>query len=84
MSTKQGCHIFLGTTHQQIYKKITKIYQLATKYTKWDKNRPNGRKIYQHLELQDNPKFTQSGIFGLKIYHQPTQRRSMKVIKMPT
>jgi hypothetical protein len=30
---------------------------------------PNGYKIYQHLPLQDPPKFTQIGIFGLKIYH---------------
>jgi hypothetical protein len=29
--------------------------------------RPNGRKICQHLSLQDNQKFTQIGIFGLKI-----------------
>jgi hypothetical protein len=29
-------------------------------------NRPNAHKIYQHLSLQDTPKFTQMGIFGLK------------------
>jgi hypothetical protein len=47
---------------------------MATKYVKWPqnmpnglKNLPNGHKIYQHLPLQDTPKFTQ--IFGLKINH---------------
>jgi hypothetical protein len=29
-------------------------------------------KIYQHLSLQDTPKFTQIGIFGFKIYHLAT------------
>jgi hypothetical protein len=47
-----------------------KVYQIATKYTKLPQNRPNGRKISQidqHLPLQDRPKSTQVGIFGLKI-----------------
>jgi hypothetical protein len=35
-------------------------------------NRPNARKIYQHLPLQDPPKCTQIRIFGLKIYHLAT------------
>jgi hypothetical protein len=34
------------------------------------KNRPH--KIYQHLSLQDTPKFTQIWIFGLKMYHLAT------------
>jgi hypothetical protein len=34
---------------------------------------PNGHKIYQHLPLQDPPKFTQIGIFGLKKKHLATQ-----------
>jgi hypothetical protein len=33
-------------------------------------------KIYQHLPLQDPPKFTQNGIFGLKIYHLATLVRA--------
>jgi hypothetical protein len=33
---------------------------------------PNGHKIYHHLSLQDTPKFTQIGIFGLKIHHLAT------------
>jgi predicted secreted protein len=45
---------------------------MATKYTKWQLNRPKGHKIYQHLPLQDPPKFTQIGIFGLKIWHLAT------------
>jgi hypothetical protein len=55
---------------------------MATKYTEWPQNIPNGPKlyqmavhkihqmaikIYQHLPLQDPPKFTQIVIFGLKI-----------------
>jgi hypothetical protein len=44
-----------------------KIYQLATKYTKWQYNRPNGHKMNQHLALRDPPKFAQIWIFGLKI-----------------
>jgi hypothetical protein len=43
-----------------------KIYQIATKYTTWPLNRPNGHEIYQHLPLQvhlENPKIR---IFGLK------------------
>jgi predicted secreted protein len=49
-----------------------KIFKMATKYTKWQLNRPKGHKIYQHLPLQDPPKFTQIGIFGLKIWHLAT------------
>jgi hypothetical protein len=39
---------------------------MATKYTKWPQNIPNGHKIDQHLSLQDPLNFTQIGIFGLK------------------
>jgi hypothetical protein len=46
-----------------------KIYRMTTqclpKNTKWPQNILNGHKIYQHLPLQDSPKFTQIGIFGL-------------------
>jgi hypothetical protein len=35
-------------------------------------NRPNGCKANQLFPLQDLPKFTQIGIFGLKIYHLAT------------
>jgi hypothetical protein len=45
---------------------------MATKFTEWLQNISNGRKIYQHLQLQDPPKFTQIGIFGLKVYHLAT------------
>jgi DNA gyrase/topoisomerase IV subunit A len=44
-----------------------KIYQMAAKYIKWPyNNRPNGHKIDQHLPLQEPPKCTQIGKFGLK------------------
>jgi hypothetical protein len=37
---------------------------------------PNGRKIVQHLSFKDTPKFTQIGIFGLKIFHLATLQTS--------
>jgi hypothetical protein len=59
--------------------KTRKIYQITIKCTKWPqnildggKNRPTGHKINQHLPLQDPPKFTQIGLFGLKICHLAT------------
>jgi hypothetical protein len=55
---EQGCQIFHGTTYQN-GKKYTKM---AKKCTKWQQNRPNSRKIYQHLSLQDTSKFTETGI----------------------
>jgi hypothetical protein len=45
------------------------ISQMAAKYTKCTQNLPNDHTTYQHLSLQDHPKFTQIGIFGLKIFH---------------
>jgi general stress protein 26 len=47
--------------------KTGKIYHITIKHTEWTQNLPNGHKIYQHLSLQDPTKFTQIGIFGLKI-----------------
>jgi hypothetical protein len=52
--------------------KREKIHQITIKYTKWPQNIPNGHKIYRHLPLQDTPRFTQIGIFGLKIRHLAT------------
>jgi hypothetical protein len=49
-----------------------KYTKMAGKYTKWLENIPNGHKIYQHFPLQDTPKYTQIGIFGLKINHLVT------------
>jgi hypothetical protein len=39
----------------------SKIYQMTV-------NGPNGHRIDQHLPLQDRAKFTQIGIFGLKLH----------------
>jgi hypothetical protein len=39
---------------------------------KCQENWPNGHKIYRHLPLQDPPRFTQIGVWGLKIYHLAT------------
>jgi hypothetical protein len=49
-----------------------KIYQMALKFFQWPQNTPNGHKIYQDFSLQDPPKFTQMGIFGLKTNHLAT------------
>jgi hypothetical protein len=56
------------------------MYTITIKYTKWPQNIPNGRTIDQiavkyvdqYLQLQEPPKFTQIGIFGLKICHLAT------------
>jgi hypothetical protein len=64
-SLEQGCQIFLW------------LIPKRGKYTKLS----NGRKyldqisikyVYEHLQLQNPPKFIQIGIFGLKIYHLAT------------
>jgi hypothetical protein len=41
---------------------------MATKYSKWLQNIPNGRKIYQHLPWKAPPKITQI----LKVCHMAT------------
>jgi hypothetical protein len=61
-----------------------KLYQMATNYTKWQLNIPNGHKYANILHiLQGPPKLTKIGIFGLKINHlatllptQQTQKQS--------
>jgi hypothetical protein len=60
----QVCQIFPGTTYQ--------IYRITIKYNTLVQNIPNGHKIYQNLPMQDTPKFTQIGLFGLKICHLAT------------
>jgi hypothetical protein len=47
-------------------------FQMSKTYTKWPKNIPNGLKIYQDFPFRGPPKYTQIGIFGLKIYHLAT------------
>jgi hypothetical protein len=68
-------------------------YQSGKKYTKFPQNVPNGHKIYipfsrqidkmaikkhQHRPLQDLPKFTQNGIFALKM---PTLLKPARVTR---
>jgi 5-methylcytosine-specific restriction endonuclease McrA len=48
------------------------MYQITIKYIKVPKTITNGHKIYQHLKMQDPPKFTQICIFGLKIHRLTT------------
>jgi hypothetical protein len=49
-----------------------KMYQMAIDFTNRIKNIPNGHKTYQHLPLQDPPKFTPNGMFGFKLNHLAT------------
>jgi hypothetical protein len=49
-----------------------KLYQTAIYYTKWPEIIPNYRKIFQHFLFKGPPKYTQDGIFGLKINHLAT------------
>jgi hypothetical protein len=54
------------------------IYQMATKIPNGRKiGRPNGHKMYTHLPLQDPRKFSQIGIFGLKLYHLATLNQTL-------
>jgi hypothetical protein len=56
------------------------LYQMGINYTKrpyvipndHKLQIPNGRKIYQHFPFQGSPKYTQIGIFGLKLNHLAT------------
>jgi hypothetical protein len=72
-TSKQGCQIFLGPN---IGTKMGKICQMTTNCTKLPEIIPNGHKIYQHFPSQGFPKFTQIGIFGLKINHLATLVRN--------
>jgi hypothetical protein len=57
--------------------KTGKIYEVTRNYINRPENGPSVHKIYQHLSVQDPPKFTQIWIFGLKTNHLATlpQRR---------
>jgi hypothetical protein len=57
--------------------KTGKIIPNNHKHTIWLQNLPNGHKIYQQLQIQDPPKFTQIGVFGLKTNHLATLRESL-------
>jgi hypothetical protein len=45
---------------------------MSMKYNKRPQNGPSVHEIYQHLPLQDPPKFPQIRIFGLKTNHLAT------------
>jgi hypothetical protein len=65
----QGCQILLmkyTKTGENLPNYHYVNYQMASKYAKWPKYIPDGHKIYQHLSLQDIPKFTQIWIFVRK------------------
>jgi hypothetical protein len=48
--------------HKIYYINGHKLYKMAV----YVPSRSNDQEIFQHLSLQDTPKFTQIGIFGLK------------------
>jgi hypothetical protein len=49
------------------------MYGNGGKYTKLPLHiLPNGHRVYQPFSFRGPPKFTQIGIFGLKIYHLAT------------
>jgi hypothetical protein len=48
------------------------MYQMGIKYPKWSYSIPNGDTIFIHFPIYGPPKFTQIGIFGLKINHLAT------------
>jgi hypothetical protein len=62
---------------------MSKMYQMAENYNNWTHIVSNGHKIgtlyghktNQHFPIQGPPKFTQIGIFGLKINHLATLPR---------
>jgi hypothetical protein len=51
-----------------------KIYQMVTEYPLSPLNTTDGHKIQQHFPIYGTPKFTEIGIFGLKINHLATLR----------
>jgi hypothetical protein len=68
----------ISKMHRHNIPKWRKIYLITINYTKWPQNTPNCRKIdqmvikYTNIRLQDPPKCTHIGIFGLKICHLAT------------
>jgi hypothetical protein len=73
----QDCQIVLD----KIYPKRGKMYQITTKYQmalKYTKCPKYDHKISQHAPLQGPLKFTQIGIFGMKIYHLATLVRTFR------
>jgi hypothetical protein len=49
-----------------------KMYHMVIKYPKCPINISNGHTIFKHFPIKGLPKFTQIGIFGLKINHLAT------------
>jgi hypothetical protein len=44
------------------------MIQLAIKYPNQPLNISNGHKVYQNVQFQGPPKYTQNRIFGMKIH----------------
>jgi hypothetical protein len=53
---------------------------MTIKYFQWPLNRPNGHRKYLDFPLQDPPKFTKIGIFGLKTNHLATTLRTHSLV----
>jgi hypothetical protein len=73
-ASAQGCQILLDIIYQNRgkYTKSPLHYHMAIKCTKLSWYIPNGHRIYQPFAFQGPPKFSQIGIFGMKIYHLAT------------
>jgi hypothetical protein len=56
---------------------------MATKYTKWPQNIPNGRKMYQHLPLQDPPKIYPNWDFWFEKTHHLATLSQVWVARPP-
>jgi hypothetical protein len=68
-SSGQGCQIFIVTTYQNGSKYTKMTTKVPNGYKRYNLTKKHWHKKFQHLPIQDLPKFTQIGIFGLKIYH---------------
>jgi hypothetical protein len=71
-----GLHRFLLV---QYCTKTGKHVPNVQKITKWPLNIPNGHRIYNKFRFQGTPKYTQSGIFGMKICHLATLENIRKI-----
>jgi hypothetical protein len=74
LAQQQGDQILLGTKYQngKNIPNYRELYQMSIICNKRQYNGPSVHKIYQHLPLQDPPKFTQIWIFGSETNHLAT------------
>jgi hypothetical protein len=76
-----GLPDFSWSKRNKLGKNDHKLYQPVINYTyQMDKKIPNIQKIYIHFQFQGLQKFTQIGIFGLKMNHLATLAPSTSMI----